>query len=104
MKQHFFMFSQGSYSDYGVRGMYLCDHDVDEKEWDQFYKDWRAELIKVRDTFNTEIGYDYSRTPNCQESFEWKAYQEFQAISPEELFQKLHGMVEVEYKELWRDC
>jgi len=32
--QFFFCFSEGSYSDYGIHGLYVYDHEVTQEEWD----------------------------------------------------------------------
>lgn len=111
---HYFMFSNGEYSDYCVGGMYVCDHDVGEDEWKAFVADLselkkRAKLHWL-DMFVTRTGV----TPKHRDGgyFEgyddWWGSEECEAYrvyvdenNAQELFIKKHNMKPVEYTELW---
>ena len=53
-KQYFFMFSDGSYSDYSVNGLFACDHQVSEKEWRDFYDEKSLMLSRAWEDFHAE--------------------------------------------------
>lgn len=86
-KQYFYMFSNGSYSDYCVGGMYVCDHEVTEKEWEEHFQHY---LENVASTAPGWHNYDARN--------KWE-----EENRPEITFQKKHNMKPVEYEEFWRD-
>ena len=97
----YFMFSNGSYSDYCVGGLYTCDHEVSESDWDAHYKIYSDECARLAKLIPTEPGNGYRR---IYDSDEMRAYQAYRnEYDPEESFQKLHGMVALECAEFWRD-
>lgn len=92
-KQYFYQFSQGTYSDYSVGGLFVCDHEVSEAEWDAHYEAYQTECRKRAQS----AGYNYH-------SDEYKAYQKFkEEHNPESTFIWLHNMQPVECGEFWRD-
>jgi hypothetical protein len=101
---YYFMFSSGSYSDYSVGGLYVCDHEVTEKEWGDFYNAWQAELNGLRELLYQKLGYSYHHVPGYRSDETFLAVEEFKKHDPETLFQVMHNMVEVPVTEMWRDC
>jgi hypothetical protein len=100
MTQHFFMFSAGSYSDYGVNGLYVCDHEVTKAEWTAHYKVFQAESERRYQEHRKAhplAGTAASRAAALELAI-WRKEN-----NPEESFQKLHNMQPVEVTELWRD-
>jgi hypothetical protein len=106
---HFFMFSSGEYSDYGVGGMYVCDHVVTTSEWEQFAADKLAQRQKARNESVTKYkartgeGDDYHGVP-----VDWYGSDEYEECCKycdencsQDLFIKAHNMRKVEYTELW---
>ena len=85
-KKYFYMFSEGSYSDYCVGGMYVCDHEITEQEWKDHYNNY---LENVAPTAPSWRSYEARQ--------EWEAEN-----NPEITFQKKHNMKPVEYEEFWR--
>lgn len=100
--QYFFMFSSGSYSDYSVGGLYVCDHEVTEKEWDDFYKKYVDENGRLIAAYRDKWGPSYAEYSGTPEYLVWREY--LKNSDPEGDFQKLHNMVEVPVTEMWRDC
>lgn len=113
MKQHFFMFSSGPYWDYCVRGLYVSDHLITEKEWDVFVADKEKLVEKAKqasiDAYGKRTG-DLPHGPygnpgrgwtSSEEYSLWKEYQASQ--DAQELFVKMHGLVKVDVTELWRE-
>lgn len=100
MKQYFYQFSQGSYSDYGVGGLFSCDHEVTEEEWDNCYKVFSDECLRLTKLIPTDPSNSWRR---IYDSDEMRAYTAYRAQCPEEAFQKLHNMVAVPCVELWWD-
>jgi hypothetical protein len=100
---HFFMFSNGEYSDYSVRGMYVCDHIVDEEEWEQFAKDKSAQRQKAReDSILKYCARTGDGVKGWYRSDEYKEYQKYcDENCVKDLFIKVHGMREIFYTELW---
>lgn len=101
--QYFFMFSKGSYSDYYVGGLYVCDHEVTEKEWDDFYQAWRDEVRELRELLHQKLGYGYYHVNGYKKDETYLTVKEFEKHSPETLFQVMHNMEEVPVTEMWRD-
>lgn len=99
-KQYFYQFSQGSYSDYGVGGLFVCDHEIPESDWDNHYKIFSDECTRLAKLIPTEVGNSYRR---IVDSSEMKTYKEFRDKTPEEAFQSIHNMIAVECTEFWRD-
>ena len=100
MKQYFYQFAQGSYSDYSTGGLYSCDHEVSEQEWDSCYKVFSEECFRLTQLCPLEPNNKYCRVYDSDEMMAYRAYRE---QTPEAAFQKLHNMVEVPYVEFWRD-
>jgi hypothetical protein len=120
-KQYYFMFSNGSYSDYYVGGMYVCDHEVTETEWYEFRRqsksDEKAHKERTIVAYGERTGKGHTKTIYHQRdgndlvvvnadgyflSPEYKEYRKWcEENDPNEAFRKLHGMVEIEYVECW---
>lgn len=97
-KQYFYQFSEGSYSDYSVGGLYVCDHEVTEAEWDAHYKAYQEEVFRLSNMIPSD------RMLRDINSEEYKVYRKFQEeCAPEKTFAELHNMTAVECTELWRD-
>lgn len=106
-KQYFFTFAQGSYSDYGVNGLFVCDHEVTKEDWHKHYKIYQDECERLNDLIpKITVKHAYgSYEHNDYDSVEQQQKHEWEEINnPEETFQKLHNMQQVEYTEFWRDC
>jgi hypothetical protein len=120
-KQHFFMFSQGSYSDYMVGGLYACDHEVSEAEWrehcEKYYialENKRTEVYKAfgeRTGYGTSLDYrgmvsspkDFNQCREYNGSIEYHNLKKWEAENdPEKTFQEMHNMVPVEHNEMHR--
>jgi hypothetical protein len=99
-KQHFFMFSSGSYSDYGVGGVYVCDHEVTEDEWKAHYGAFQDESARLSKVWFASEGYS-RRNYEAPENLSRMAY--IKEYDPETMFQRMHNMVAVPVLELWRD-
>lgn len=98
MKQYFYQFASGSYSGYSTGELCVCDHEVTEQEWDEFYKLHRDACRELADKVpRTPVG-SFDRT-----STEYKIYLDKYDNDPEKQFQVLHNMQVVEFTELWRD-
>lgn len=119
-KQHYFMFSDGSYSDYCVGGLYVCDHGVTEVEWEEYLKTYRE--LSTEQRYSAMRQYSARRGKNdhweyvgtdgkihvsmrdgisYQKSEEAMLYRKWrEANDPQESFIKVHNMVKVEYTEL----
>lgn len=104
--QYFFMFSSGEYSDYGVNGLYVCDHPVTKQEWHDFYKVYQEEVARLRGVVEEKFGerFYWSENKDFYNSPEYKAYDNYQQGGCEFAFQKQHNMQEVLVEEFWRDC
>lgn len=96
--QFFFMFSQGSYSDYSVGGLCVCDHAVTEAEWDAHYKAYQEEHARRYAPIRAIPWEERTGRPELEEFWQWERENQ-----PEASFQKLHNMQEVGVTELWRD-
>lgn len=102
--QFYFCFSEGSYSDYGINGLYVCDHNVTKEEWEAHYAAYLKELEKFpdapsyRERETPEYAAYYADGGGCQIRQAW-----IEANDPEKSFQAKHNMVRIEYTELWRD-
>lgn len=97
---HFFQLSQGSYSDYSVGGLYVCDHEVKVEEWDAYYKGYQDVLDAKRKELIT-VPYT-EREAYSMQCREWVKFHD-SLPRPEESFIRLHKMVEVDCTEFWRD-
>lgn len=90
MTQHYFAFSMGSYSDYGVGGFFVCDHAVSYDDWKAHYEAFQTKLSEKR--------------AESMGNNDWPAFRKWESENePEASFQKLHNMTQIEYQELWRD-
>ena len=106
---YFFLFSDGSYSDYSVGGLYKTDRRVTQKMWDKFLNKQVESRNKKMNEFKrkacTRVGItdedeinmiNFYGSPEWREWDDWRRKQE----SDDTVFQKLHNMVEIEYEEL----
>lgn len=102
-QQYFFMFSSGSYSEYGVCGIYICDHPVTEEEWKVHYQAYYDEGRKLYSAIPQLFWREHiSYEERLQKSPEFKAYDDWcKANEPVKIFTALHRMTEVPYLELW---
>lgn len=110
-KQYYFMFSNGSYSDYSVGGLFMCDHEVSEKAWDKHYMLFQKTLAnkceELMEAFNERTGrtvlplrFDHDWWDSGEKATldKWKAEND-----PETTFQVQHGMVALDVTEMWKD-
>ena len=98
---HFYTFASGSYSDYGVHGLAVCDHAITQEEWYEHLKEYRTAFdIKHEELVTSCEGGFYIPYGN-------PAYQEFETWKkendPDKTFAKKHGMIFVEYQECHKD-
>ena len=94
-----FMFSEGAYSDYMVGGLYACDHEVTEDEWDKHCQAYDKERKKkIVEMFGSEHNYWYARDNDINRQFNNWCSQN----NPEQTFIQWHNMTKIEYTELWR--
>lgn len=123
MKQHFFMVSNGSYSDYCVGGLYVCDHAVSDEEWEQH----KREIAKFRREHEEKamlaLTERTGKEPVRQVTYIHGGGQNVRILPPEgwygspereeflsrtdiltqETFIEKHKMTQVEYTEMWDD-
>lgn len=96
---YFFQFSEGSYSYYSVGGIYVCDHQVTEKEWVDHYQKYQDEVAELRKSI---ITVDFRHPSNYGQSLKFE--EERIKIAPEQSFIALHKMYPVDSEEFWRNC
>lgn len=108
---YFYQFSKGSYSDYSVDGLYVCDHEVTEAEWDAHYAEYLNQAKRLADLIPTVehkyfggLGTEVTRMIQDTSTEQYKAHREFlRNVSPEDSFIAKHNMKPVGCMELWRD-
>lgn len=94
---YFFAISEGSYSDYGVNGMYICDHEITEKEWHEFCNIERTKRNVIHDSI-VKASWNEERETYYKQWEEW--YEISKGMqSMEEMFVELHNMIPVPYEE-----
>jgi hypothetical protein len=104
MDTYYFMFSEGSYSDYCVGGLYTCDHPVTVDEWDAFCNAVSAERHKrgeeVFAPWKGQLPRDYMKDDDYKavSAAYWDWWRE---SDPQKRFVEKHNMQRVEYTELW---
>lgn len=67
MSVHYFLFSDGEYSDYCVKGLFVTDHEVVEQEWQEFYKQHSVVAKAKREAAIIE----YGRTSGTGHNRDW---------------------------------
>lgn len=97
-QQFFFVFSNGSYSDYQVGSLYVSDHDITEAEWDAHYAAYQEEAARRYAPFQSMQRYQMRCAPGWAEYETWKNEN-----VPEQTFIAKHGLRPVPYGEFWRD-
>jgi hypothetical protein len=99
---YYFMFSEGSYSDYMVGGMYSCDHEVTEDEWHSHLAAYETErTAKQVEIYGHDFNKPYSWQRHTREQHvEMSAWSE--ANDPDKTFVAKHNMTRVAYEEFWR--
>lgn len=123
-EQYFFQFSSGSYSNYSVGGLYVCDHAVPLQEWKEHYEDYCDNLKATKEcamiAYGERVGcghrvYTYhtmtgETTAIRQDHKDWWGSAEAEGVrkweednDPECTFIALHNMTYVEVTECWRD-
>lgn len=96
---HYFMFSEGSYSDYMVGGLYACDHEVTKEDWKRHLEDcdalYEAKCVEI---FGTDKRWWLNNTPERSKAWaDWRMQND-----PDASFVAKHNMTKIEYTELWR--
>ena len=97
--QHLFMFSSGTYSDYGVDGVFVCDHAVTKEQWAAHYAAYQAECSERSLSHSGKTWDEFYDCGDYKRLEVWKVEND-----PEKTFQALHGMVRLKILELWRDA
>lgn len=99
---YFYTFADGSYSDYRVNSLAICDHAVTQEEWYTHLQQYRKDFESNKE----EIIQKYSIN-NYYIPYGTDAYKEFEAWrkenDPDKTFANKHGMIFVEYEELHKD-
>lgn len=86
----------------GLCGVYLCDHDVTDTEWDNFYREFNAEdAAKRRELCPDYMPLRLAKNDPARLKYdrEWKAYSDWCASygTVFDRFAKLHNMQPVDY-------
>lgn len=95
---HFFVFSNGTYSDYQVGGLYVADHPIEEEDWDEFVKFHSKEKQRLYSLI-PKINETSLRLHINHNTKEYKAWREYLNVSG--AFIEKHSLKAVPYQELW---
>lgn len=99
---HFYTFASGSYSDYGVNALAVCDHAITQEEWYENLKEYRVLCEVKRKEIKEKYDVYYDYFPYGSDSRkEFDAWLEDN--DSDKTFAKKHGMIFVEYQECHKD-
>ena len=105
---NYFLFSDGSYSDYAVGSLYKSEEALPVDAWYDFLESRNAEreviMIDAKKKACERVGLDYEREKNALSIYHSPEYAEFlqwknSQLCDDEVFQKMHNMVLVDYSE-----
>lgn len=96
--KHLFMFTSGSYEDYGILGLYECDHEVTQEEYIAHFHDFKTRRQPLLD-LAMSLDIDSDSTDGRAAMY---ALLEFESEhDPVQTFVQIHGMKPVQFEELW---
>lgn len=98
--RYYIVLTTGSYSDYGISGLYYSDHAVDQTEFDQLAHEYSLEVDRKWKEFSIgRLGksvrdFDEEDNKNYLKVIQW-----CEENNPEKLFVKKHNLIVVDYQE-----
>lgn len=97
--KHYIILTHGENEEYGIQGLYVCDHAVNPKEWEdamlKFNKDVTEAGRKIYEKHGGRIGYGHIPAAH-EEHIKW-----MDDNHPWPAFKEKHGLEKVEHTELW---